>query len=92
MFEYYVINAMVTVSAVIFLCGARTMVITAKIKELQYMAKFDQIFALSLLILATNLIAKGLCRLLARRKTTSGAFALLINKLKRKEKSSHAAL
>ena len=56
------------------------------------MAKFDQIFALSLLILATNLIAKGLCRLLARRKTTSGAFALLINKLKRKEKSSHAAL
>ena len=92
MFEYYFINAMVTVSAVIFLCGARTMVITAKIKELQYMAKFDQIFALSLLILATNLIAKGLCRLLARRKTTSGAFALLINKLKRKEKSSHAAL
>lgn len=92
MFEYYFINAIVTVSAVIFLCGARTMVITAKIKELQYMAKFDQIFALSLLILATNLIAKGLCRLLARRKTTSGAFALLINKLKHKEKSSHAAL
>lgn len=94
MFEYYFINAMVTVSAVIFLCGARTMVITAKIKELQYMAKFDQIFALSLLILATNLVAKGLCRLLARKKSKAGAFALLINKLQsmKKEKSSHAAL
>lgn len=93
-FEYYFINAMVTVSAVIFLCGARTMVITAKIKELQYMAKFDQIFALSLLILATNLLAKGLCRLLARRKKKADALALLIEKCKtmKKEKSPNATL
>src|SRR5699024_8723294 len=35
-FSYYFVNAMVTISAVIFLAGARTMVITTKIKELQY--------------------------------------------------------
>ncbi len=35
-FSYYFVNAMVTVSAVIFIAGARTMVITTKIKELQY--------------------------------------------------------
>ena len=33
-FSYYFINAMVTVNAVIFIAGARTMVITTKIKEL----------------------------------------------------------
>ena len=35
-FSYYFVNAMVTVSAVIFIAGARTMVITTKIKEFQY--------------------------------------------------------
>ncbi len=59
-FSYYFINAMVTISAVIFIVGARTMVITTKIKELQHYAKFDDIFTLSLLILATNLIVKGI--------------------------------
>ena len=57
-FSYYFINAMVTVSAVVFLAGARTMVITTKIKELQHFAKFNEIFVLSLLILFTNLLAK----------------------------------
>lgn len=57
-FSYYFINAMVTVSAVVFLVGARTMVITTKIKELQHFAKFNEIFVLSLLILFTNLLAK----------------------------------
>lgn len=33
-FSYYFVNAMVTVSAVVFLAGARTMVLTTKIKEL----------------------------------------------------------
>lgn len=59
-FSYYFINAMVTISAVIFIVGARTMVITTKIKELQHYAKFDDIFTLSLLILATNLIVKSI--------------------------------
>lgn len=57
-FSYYFINAMVTVSAVVFLAGARTMVITTKIKELQHFAKFNEIFVLSLPILFTNLLAK----------------------------------
>ena len=57
-FSYYFVNAMVTVSAVIFLAGTRTMVITTKIKELQYFNKYNEIFILSLLILFTNVIAK----------------------------------
>ena len=57
-FSYYFVNAMMTVSAVIFSAGARTMVITTKIKELQYYTKFNEIFVLSLLILFTNLAAK----------------------------------
>ena len=65
-FSYYFINAMVTVSAVIFLAGARTMVMTTKIKELQHFAKFNEIFVLSLLILFTNLIAKVIFQVLAR--------------------------
>ena len=54
-FSYYFINAMVTVSAVIFIAGARTMVMTTKIKELQHFAKFNEIFVLSILILLINL-------------------------------------
>lgn len=64
-FSYYFINAMVTVSAVIFIAGARTMVMTTKIKELQYFNKFNEIFVLSLLILFINLLARGLFRVLA---------------------------
>ena len=70
-FSYYFVNAMVTVSAVIFLAGARTMVITTKIKELQYFNKYNEIFVLSHLILLTNLIGRELFRKLAeasRRK------------------------
>ena len=67
-FSYYFINAMVTVSAVIFIAGARTMVITTKIKELQYYNKFNEVFVLSLLMLATNLVVKAVFGLLANRK------------------------
>lgn len=66
-FSYYFVNAMVTVSAVIFIAGARTMVITTKIKELQYYNKFNEVFVLSLLILLTNLTAKAIFQLLANR-------------------------
>ena len=69
-FSYYFINAMVTVSAVIFIAGARTMVITTKIKELQYYNKFTEVFVLSLLMLATNLLVKAIFQLLANRKKT----------------------
>ena len=64
-FGYFFVNAMVTVSAVIFLASTRTMIITAKIKELQHFANFNEIFVLSILILITNLAVKGLVRLFA---------------------------
>ncbi len=67
-FSYYFVNAMVTVSAVIFIAGARTMVITTKIKELQYYTKFNEVFVLSLLILGTNLMVKGLLGYVIKRK------------------------
>ena len=66
-FSYYFVNAMVTVSAVIFLAGIRTMVITTKIKELQYFNKYNEIFILSLLILFTNVVAKFVFQKLAER-------------------------
>ena len=68
-FSYYFVNAMVTVSAVAFLAGARTMmVLTTKIKELQYYNKFNEVFVLSLLILVTNLVAKAIPALAAAWK------------------------
>ena len=64
-FSYYFINAMVTISALIFIAGARTMVLTTMIKQLQYVNRFNEVFVLSLLILATNLAAKALLSWLA---------------------------
>ncbi|HWR41062.1 MAG TPA: ABC transporter permease subunit [Patescibacteria group bacterium] len=61
MFGYYFINAMVTISAVIFLVTARTSVVTSKIKELQHFASFNEIFVLSILIFITNLAVKAVC-------------------------------
>lgn len=69
-FSYFFVNAMVTVSAVIFLASTKTMIITAKIKELQHFANFNEIFVLSVLILITNLAVKGLVKL----------FAVILNK------------
>lgn len=57
-FFYLFVNCMHTTSAIIFLVGARTMVVTAKIQELQHFGRFNEIFILSLMILVTNLIAK----------------------------------
>lgn len=67
-FGYYFINSMVTVSAVVFIAGARTMVLTTKIKELQYYAKFDQIFVLSLLIFIINLAVKIIVKMITKEK------------------------
>ena len=66
-FSYYFINAIVTISALVFIAGARTMVLTTKIKQLQYINKFSEVFVLSLLILITNLLAKALFTLLASK-------------------------
>ncbi|WPX40535.1 ABC transporter permease subunit [Akkermansia sp. N21116] len=57
-FSYYFINSMITISAIIFLVGARTAVLTTKIKELQHFAKFDEIFVMSILILLTNIVIR----------------------------------
>ena len=59
-FSYYFINGMVTVSAIIFITGAKTMVVTAKIKELQHFSKFNEIFILSICLFLCNLFVKGL--------------------------------
>ncbi len=68
-FIYLFINGLVTVSALVFLCGARTMVITTKIQELQHFAKFNEIFILSLLILITNLVMKAIKGIVNKYKT-----------------------
>lgn len=75
-FSYYFVNAMVTVSAVIFIAGARTMVITTKIKELQYYTKYNEIFVLSIFILLTNLAAKSLFHWLAAERKTEACISL----------------
>lgn len=61
MVSYYFIHAMVTISGIIFLVTAETSVVASKMKELQHFAKFNEIFVLSILIFATNLIVKLCC-------------------------------
>ncbi|WP_204314724.1 extracellular solute-binding protein [Bifidobacterium aerophilum] len=72
-FGYYFVNAMVTISAVVFLTGARTQVITTKISALQHIAKFDDVFVLSLLILVTNLVVKGVIAFATRDRSAERA-------------------
>ena len=50
-----------------FIAGARTMVLTTKIKQLQYVNRYNEVFVLSLLILFTNLAAKLIFTWLAKR-------------------------
>lgn len=79
-FSYYFVNAMVTISAVIFIAGTRTMVITTKIKELQYFNKFNEIFVLSLLILFTNIVSKYIFQKLANREQQKEKFLKMSKK------------
>lgn len=71
MFGYYFINAMVTISAIIFLVTARTSVVTSKIKELQHFANFNEIFVLSILIFVTNISIKICCELVNKRLSST---------------------
>lgn len=68
MFSYYFLNAMVTVSGVIFLVSTKTMLVSTRIKELQHFAKYTDIFVLSIFILCTNLIVKLGCDYIAAHK------------------------
>jgi iron(III) transport system permease protein len=67
MLGYYFINAMVTISAIIFLVTANTAVVTSKIKELQHYANFNEIFVLSILIFLTNIVIKLGCEFLNKK-------------------------
>ena len=71
MFQTYFVNSMVTISAIVFLAGFRTMVLTTRIKELQYYERFDAIFVLSVLIFLTNVVAKVVLDRLAKTKSKS---------------------
>ena len=68
-FSYYFINSMVTISALVFITGAKTMVLTTKIKQLQYVNMYNEVFVLSLLILVTNLLAKAIFSWLANNRS-----------------------
>lgn len=71
MVSYYFINAMVTISGIIFLVTAQTSVVASKIKELQHFAKFNEVFVLSILIFCTNLMIKLLGDYLQKRQSNS---------------------
>lgn len=58
MLSYIFVQALVTISAIIFVTGARTMVMTTKITQAQYFEKYDEVFVLSLLIFLTNIMVK----------------------------------
>ena len=77
MFQYFFVSAMVTISAVVFLTGARTMILTTKIKELQYFEKFEEIFVLSLLVFLTNVAAKLIFDALSHRAQNNNGQSLL---------------
>ena len=77
MFQYFFVSAMVTISAVVFLTGARTMLLTTKIKELQYFEKFEEIFVLSLLVFLTNVAAKLIFDALSHRAQNNNGQSLL---------------
>lgn len=68
-FGCYFVSSMVTISAVVVLVGARTMVVTTRISALQHIAEFDGIFALSLVILVVNMLVKGLVALACRDRS-----------------------
>lgn len=87
MLSYFFINAMVTISAVVFITGARTMVMTTKIKELQHYEKFDEIFVLSLLIFFTNIAVKVGFDYLAQNKEI-GIIKGIRNLVKIKERTN----
>lgn len=71
-FSYYFINAMVTVSGVIFLVTTHTVLVSTKIKELQHFSKFNEIFILSLFILVTNILVKVVCEFYINRQSKRG--------------------
>ncbi|MGF2096453.1 ABC transporter permease subunit [Mammaliicoccus lentus] len=60
-FQYYFVNAMVTISGVIFLITSSTMLVSTQINVLQHFNAFNDIFLLSIFIFVTNLVIKMIC-------------------------------
>ncbi|WP_241954599.1 ABC transporter permease subunit [Staphylococcus auricularis] len=60
MLSYYFINAMVTISGVIFLVSTSTQIVSTQINQLQHYNRFVDIFILSILIFLTNVIVRAL--------------------------------
>lgn len=58
MVNYYFINAMVTISGVIFLVSTSTQIVSTQINQLQHFNRFVDIFILSILIFLTNVSAR----------------------------------
>lgn len=83
-FNYYFINSIVTISAVVFIVGTKSMVITTKIKELQYFNKYNEVFVLSIMILAINLGAKYLLNLITKLYTAKNNKPIQIKKVSEK--------
>lgn len=81
MFSYLFTNAMVTISAIIFLVGTHTSTMTTKIKELQHFNKFDDIFILALLLLGTNLVVKFILYVIFSREILTFKQLLKIRKI-----------
>lgn len=64
---YYFMNAMVTVSAVVFLYSARFKIASIAITHMEESGDFAQAAAMSLLILLVNVLARGLYEILVHR-------------------------
>lgn len=60
MMNYYFINAMVTISGVIFLVSTSTQLVSTEINQLQHFNRFTDIFILSILILITNVCIRSI--------------------------------
>jgi iron(III) transport system permease protein len=60
MYAYYFVNAMITISAVSFLVNFRTTTLSLMIPQLESQSFMEGTAIVSLLILAINLLVKGL--------------------------------
>ncbi len=82
MYAYYFVNAMITISAVSFLVNFRTTTLSLMIPQLESQSFMEGTAIVSLMILAINLIVKGLAFLVK----------LYITKQEEKMRNKHAIL
>ena len=67
MFSYFFVNSMMTISAVSFLSRRETMPLSLIINQFEKQMQLESIAFVSLLILAVNLLMKGIIALIRRR-------------------------